>query len=648
MAQTMSVAQLQAEIQSLTAQLTQLETQLAAAGGSTTAWCYTFNNNLSIGMSGNAVTELQTALQKDGESVTVNGTFDDQTAAAVTGFQEKYQSAILSPYGLTNGTGYAGKSTRAELNSLFGCGTVPVQPIGPTPVQPTPVNPSPAMSVYQNNQYGVRFSYPSNYTVKYGNAAFGTSGDYGNQLGDDGIGLENPSLTSLVTIEMPSNSYPDTGFDGAYLNVSVAPQMNSSQCAAMNAAGSSPSSGIKTIGGVLFNWSVDGSAAAGTDFTNGSFSGYTNGTCYVLLAGGVESNGAIGNVGSDGVTITAVNQNSILAALNSVLATMTFSAPSTSSTASPTITLLNPSSGSAGTMVTITGTGFTPTGNTIIFGQYNATTIATSTNGTTIQFQVPLAYGPQPASMTCTVSPTGAEYCPPIIPDGPALGGYPVEVENANGTSNSLAFTVAATATSTTGYFTVINPESGITMNPGSYNITWKSTGAMANVSLVRIDLLQNGTEIGNIGYNQPNNGLFTWMAGGLSGTGYQIAVTPSGNALPVCEILSTQAAPPNCSGSFTIAAPTTTNLPIFSLSPSFGPVGTITTLSSTNSQCGALNQCTYVWLQNGSTVATNAQWTSPNQIQVPASCAQGICDLGIWNPTQTLESEVPFTVTAH
>ena len=60
------------------------------------------------------------------------------------------------------------------------------------------------MSVYQNNQYGVRFSYPSNYTVKYGNAAFGTSGDYGyNQLGDDGIGLENPSLTSLVTIEMP-------------------------------------------------------------------------------------------------------------------------------------------------------------------------------------------------------------------------------------------------------------------------------------------------------------------------------------------------------------------------------------------------------------------------------------------------------------
>jgi len=121
MAQTMSVAQLQAEIQSLTTQLQSLEAQLAAEGGSTAPWCYTFNNNLSIGMTGNEVTELQTALQKDGESVTVSGTFDDQTAAAVTSFQGKYQSLVLTPYGLSNGTGYAGKSTRAELNSLFGC-----------------------------------------------------------------------------------------------------------------------------------------------------------------------------------------------------------------------------------------------------------------------------------------------------------------------------------------------------------------------------------------------------------------------------------------------------------------------------------------------------------------------------------------------
>jgi hypothetical protein len=150
MAQTMSVAQLQAEIASLTTQLTQLETQLSAAGGSAT-WCYTFNNNLSIGMTANGdVSALQTALQKDGESINVTGTFDDQTAAAVTAFQEKYASAILTPYGLSNGTGYAGKATRAELNSLFGCGTTTAPT--PTPIlsTPTPIAPvSPPVSSIQ-------------------------------------------------------------------------------------------------------------------------------------------------------------------------------------------------------------------------------------------------------------------------------------------------------------------------------------------------------------------------------------------------------------------------------------------------------------------------------------------------------------------
>src|ERR1700722_20261905 len=127
-----SVSSLQAEINSLLAEVQQLQAQLIAQGGSTTpTWCYTFNTNLSIGMSGSAVTALQTALQKDGESVNVNGTFDDQTAAAVTGFQEKYSSQILAPNGLTNGTGYAGVSTRAELNSLFGCHGIVPPPIVP-------------------------------------------------------------------------------------------------------------------------------------------------------------------------------------------------------------------------------------------------------------------------------------------------------------------------------------------------------------------------------------------------------------------------------------------------------------------------------------------------------------------------------------
>jgi hypothetical protein len=173
---TPSTVALQAQIAALLAQIQTLQSQLNGQGGTTTATggglpagcattsgyssttgascapaasCYTFTTNLSIGMSGAGVTALQTDLQKDGEQVRITGSFDDQTAAAITSFQEKYASQILAPYGLSNGTGYAGKSTRAELNLLFGCGTTKNPPIacpawgcnGPQPIHPvTPVS----------------------------------------------------------------------------------------------------------------------------------------------------------------------------------------------------------------------------------------------------------------------------------------------------------------------------------------------------------------------------------------------------------------------------------------------------------------------------------------------------------------------------
>jgi peptidoglycan hydrolase-like protein with peptidoglycan-binding domain len=197
MAQTMSVAQLQAEIASLTAQLTQLESQLAASGGSTAVWCYTFNNSLSIGMSGAAVTALQTALQKDGESITVSGTFDDQTAAAVTGFQEKYASTILAPYGLTNGTGYAGKGTRTELNSLFGCtGSNPVTPpIAVPPITPTPVPVTTNPVTVAPTVTGVT---SAGATLTPGTAAFvlGTNFDQGSIIVIDGAQVPTTYISS--------------------------------------------------------------------------------------------------------------------------------------------------------------------------------------------------------------------------------------------------------------------------------------------------------------------------------------------------------------------------------------------------------------------------------------------------------------------
>lgn len=106
----------------------------ATLGGSSTGlpeptWCHTFNTNLQIGNSSNEVAALQTALSKQGfgfslEADKVGFRFGEGTASAVTAFQEKYKSIILTPNGLLHGTGYVGAATRAKLNSLYGCSGV--------------------------------------------------------------------------------------------------------------------------------------------------------------------------------------------------------------------------------------------------------------------------------------------------------------------------------------------------------------------------------------------------------------------------------------------------------------------------------------------------------------------------------------------
>ncbi|MFA6158718.1 MAG: peptidoglycan-binding protein [Candidatus Paceibacterota bacterium] len=107
-------------------------------------------------------------------------------------------------------------------------------------------------------------------------------------------------------------------------------------------------------------------------------------------------------------------------------------------TAAPLITSINPSSASTGDVsnngikATITGMGFLPTGNSVLFGK-NSTSgrghfiidNLSSSDGKIIQFQVPLDI---------------------------LYGVSPVSVKNSNGTSNSVNFTVTPVATSTASY----------------------------------------------------------------------------------------------------------------------------------------------------------------------------------------------------
>lgn len=113
------IAQLQAQIAQLTAQLQQL---IAQQGGGQT-WCHTFNNYLVASSTdantGGDVSQLQTALTKQGLDVSGDsqGTFGDNTASAVVQFQGK--NGIRQ-------TGTVGPITRTKLNSLYGCGTKPL------------------------------------------------------------------------------------------------------------------------------------------------------------------------------------------------------------------------------------------------------------------------------------------------------------------------------------------------------------------------------------------------------------------------------------------------------------------------------------------------------------------------------------------
>ena len=122
-------ADLQAQISVLLQRVQVLQAQLLAlqnTGG--TRWCFNLNNNLSAGNGGGDVGALAQALATEGLFPTQgsysNVTFDETLASAVSAFQERYRSEILTPAGLSYATGFLGVRTRTKLNSLYGCGNV--------------------------------------------------------------------------------------------------------------------------------------------------------------------------------------------------------------------------------------------------------------------------------------------------------------------------------------------------------------------------------------------------------------------------------------------------------------------------------------------------------------------------------------------
>jgi peptidoglycan hydrolase-like protein with peptidoglycan-binding domain len=93
----------------------------------TTSAQFQFTQNLAFGVVDDQVTELQQFLNAQNFTVATSGpgspgnevdVFGSKTKAALIAFQEAHADDILAPYGLTNGTGVFGTTTRNYINGL--------------------------------------------------------------------------------------------------------------------------------------------------------------------------------------------------------------------------------------------------------------------------------------------------------------------------------------------------------------------------------------------------------------------------------------------------------------------------------------------------------------------------------------------------
>jgi hypothetical protein len=150
----------------------------------------------------------------------------------------------------------------------------------------------------------------------------------------------------------------------------------------------------------------------------------------------------IAGIGSQTVTFTHVyaqqgtytiqfkvtNQNG-----QSTVSTQTVVVTGTSGTGNVSISSITPSSGRTGTQIAIQGSGFTQYDNTVRFGS-GGTMHLPAYNGT-IYYTVPQYLSP------CDISTSGT--CPLYLQLVTPGTSYPVSISNANGTSNTISFSVA-------------------------------------------------------------------------------------------------------------------------------------------------------------------------------------------------------------
>ncbi len=378
-----------------------------ALAGSTYTGCVSIGENLSSGSRGAAVSQLQAFLVDQdfpGSGTWMQtGIYGAATAAAVRDFQ---QVQGLQQSGIVDAV------TRQAI-ARVSCGTSfvsPAQPISPiTSIIPvTPANPiAPIWNPYgYNSGSGYSGGYNGN-GYHYGNVSLNltglsqNTGAVGQQITIDGTGFDaydntvyfgSYALSNIasydngtqITFTIPSyvTSY---SWNGTQVNIYVVDSLGTS-----NTVTFTVTYNPYACGGI-YSYNTYNSSSCGCNNYYGSYPS-------LLYNGG--TNGAYYNCGS-GTNGNGGNTNS------------------------PTISWLNPNYGATGTSVTVYGSGFTSSGNSVHFGVGIIANIL-SNDGQTLSFTVPsqlTGFGSQNVG----------------------LGTYNVSVTNGNGYSTTaIPFTVTS------------------------------------------------------------------------------------------------------------------------------------------------------------------------------------------------------------